>query len=258
MSRARHARKTTQTPVRTDGQIPERAATQTPARADGQMPEQTSTQAPPPKRRAFFTPVEHTQTQHVGQYFTLLLFGMFVILLLMALWMGTVAFRTINTTQTSTDDARLALNSLQNRVRSFDEAGAFATGTGPEGPSIVFTYKLETGNYETRIYLYEGALVQELAFSDDPYLPMTATKIVQTQTFSFNYENGLLSVTTDQGEMSVALRSEAGTNVASGASGVTAGSTASESATVAGSATSESATVAGNTATSEVSEGSVA
>ena len=191
-----------------------------------------------------------TQTQHVGQYFTLLLFGMFVILLLMALWMGTVAFRTINTMQTSTDNARLALNSLQNRVRSFDEAGAFATGTGPEGPSIVFTYKLETGNYETRIYLYEGALVQELAFSDDPYLPMTATKIVETQTFSFDYENGLLSVTTDQGEMSVALRSEVGTNVASGASGtsgVAAGSTANGSATVTGSA-----------AASGASEGSVA
>lgn len=148
------------------------------------------------------------RADHTGQYFTLVLFGVFVILLLMALWMGTVAFRTINTMQSTTDDARLALNSLQNRVRAFDEAGSFGTGEGPEGKSIVFTYRLEAGDYETRLYLYQGALVQELAFSTDPYVPMTATKIVETSTFSFQYEDGLLTVTTDQGSAKVALRSE--------------------------------------------------
>jgi hypothetical protein len=156
------------------------------------------------------TSVKNVKKQHVGQYFTLLLFGVFVILLLMALWMGTEAFRAINAMQSTTDNARLALNSLQNRVKAFDEADAFSTAEGPEGPSIVFTYKLEAGDYETRLYLYQGALVQELAFSDDPYIPMTATKIVDTNTFSFEYEDGLLTVTTDQGTMNVALRSEVG------------------------------------------------
>lgn len=152
---------------------------------------------------------EQARAEHAGQYFTLLLFGAFIILLLLGLWMGTVAFRAINTMQNTTDDARLSLNSLQNRVRSFDEAGSFSTGDGPEGPAMVFTYKLDAGNYETRIYLYEGFLVQELAFSTDPYLPMTATKIVETSTFQFNYNNGLLTITTDQGTAKVALRSEA-------------------------------------------------
>ena len=156
------------------------------------------------------------RADHMGQYFTLVLFGAFVVLLLLGLWMGTVAFRTITVMQDATDDARLALTSLQNRVRSFDQADSFGTGQGPEGPAIVFTYKLEAGNYETRLYLYQGALVQELAFSTDPYLPMTATKIVETSTFAFTCEDGLLSVTCDQGTVDVALRSEVLTSVNAG------------------------------------------
>ena len=152
----------------------------------------------------------------MGQYFTLVLFGAFVVLLLLGLWMGTVAFRTITVMQDATDDARLALTSLQNRVRSFDQADSFGTSQGPEGPAIVFTYKLEAGDYETRLYLYQGALVQELAFSTDPYLPMTATKIVETSTFAFTCEDGLLSVTCDQGTVDVALRSEVLTSVNAG------------------------------------------
>ena len=156
------------------------------------------------------------RADHMGQYFTLVLFGAFVVLLLLGLWMGTVAFRTITVMQDATDDARLALTSLQNRVRSFDQADSFSTGQGPEGPAIVFTYKLEAGDYETRLYLYQGALVQELAFSTDPYLPMTATKIVETSTFTFTCEDGLLSVTCDQGTVDVALRSEVLTSTNSG------------------------------------------
>lgn len=156
------------------------------------------------------------RADHMGQYFTLVLFGAFVVLLLLGLWMGTVAFRTITVMQDATDDARLALTSLQNRVRSFDQADSFGTGQGPEGPAIVFTYKLEAGDYETRLYLYQGALVQELAFSTDPYLPMTATKIVETSTFAFTCEDGLLSVTCDQGTVDVALRSEVLTSVSAG------------------------------------------
>ena len=156
------------------------------------------------------------RADHMGQYFTLVLFGAFVVLLLLGLWMGTVAFRTITVMQDATDDARLALTSLQNRVRSFDQADSFGTAQGPEGPAIVFTYKLEAGDYETRLYLYQGALVQELAFSTDPYLPMTATKIVETSTFAFTCEDGLLSVTCDQGTVDVALRSEVLTSVNAG------------------------------------------
>ncbi len=172
------------------------------------------------------------RADHMGQYFTLVLFGAFVVLLLLGLWMGTVAFRTITVMQDATDDARLALTSLQNRVRSFDQADSFGTAQGPEGPAIVFTYKLEAGDYETRLYLYQGALVQELAFSTDPYLPMTATKIVETSTFAFTCEDGLLSVTCDQGTVDVALRSEVLTSTNAGEGVADAG--AGEAGNVAG------------------------
>lgn len=187
---------------------------------------ETTRQAHQQRRTQVSVAASHDgRADHMGQYFTLVLFGAFVVLLLLGLWMGTVAFRTITVMQDATDDARLALTSLQNRVRSFDQADSFGTAQGPEGPAIVFTYKLEAGDYETRLYLYQGALVQELAFSTDPYLPMTATKIVETSTFAFTCENGLLSVTCDQGTVDVALRSEVltSTNAGEGVANASAG-----------------------------------
>ena len=178
---------------------------------------ETTRQAQRQRRTQVSVAASHDgRADHMGQYFTLVLFGAFVVLLLLGLWMGTVAFRTITVMQDATDDARLALTSLQNRVRSFDQADSFGTGQGPEGPAIVFTYKLEAGDYETRLYLYQGALVQELAFSTDPYLPMTATKIVDISAFAFTCKDGLLSVTCDQGTVDVALRSEVLTSVNAG------------------------------------------
>lgn len=49
--------------------------------------------------------------------------------------------------------------------------------------------------------------MEEYAVSGTAYTPARATQIVASDTFSFSYAKGLLTINTDQGSSSIALRS---------------------------------------------------
>lgn len=74
----------------------------------------------------------------------------------------------------------------------------------------MLTERLESGVYETRLYAYQGSIVEEYARADAAFTPEKAREIVKSKRFDFAYENGLLTVYTDQGSTSVALRSVRG------------------------------------------------
>ena len=76
----------------------------------------------------------------------------------------------------------------------------------PEGDALLLLEHLRSGTYETRIYLYQGHIVEEYAPEGKPYAPEKATQIMMSDNFSFDYEAGLLTITTDAGSTEVALR----------------------------------------------------
>ena len=139
-----------------------------------------------------------------GRLFTALLFALFLIALLIALSAGTNLYRTLG------DTSRIATGLIANSVRAADAVDAIGTGQGPEGRSLVLTERLDGGTFETRIYSYEGVIVEEYAPADAAYTPEKAARIVDSVRFSFSYENGLLTVYTDDGTVQVALRSVRG------------------------------------------------
>ena len=65
---------------------------------------------------------------------------------------------------------------------------------------------LDSGTYETRLYLYKGSIVQEYSLTGTKYTPSKASKVTESSSFAFTYDNGLLTVSTDQGTCEVALR----------------------------------------------------
>ena len=67
--------------------------------------------------------------------------------------------------------------------------------------------RLESGTYETRIYQYQQRIVQEYSLAGAPYMPSTATTVVPSRRFEFEFSRGLITIRTDQGISSVALRS---------------------------------------------------
>lgn len=139
--------------------------------------------------------------------FTGLLFSLFIVALLIAIVVGVHVYSALSADRTATDDERLAMSLLVNDVRANDAVGSIAMGQGPEGHSLVLLERLPVGTYETRIYQYKNHIVQEYAMAGAAYTPESATQIVESRRFDFSYAKGLLTLTTDQGITSVALRS---------------------------------------------------
>lgn len=138
------------------------------------------------------------------------LYLLFVLALLVALMVGALTYRAVLAQRASVDEGRTAVSLLSGYVRANDAAGAVGEGQGPEGPSLVLSESDQADTYETRIYLYKGAIVQEYAIAGTPYAPEEATKVVDSSTFSFAYHDGLLAISCDQGCASVALRTAQG------------------------------------------------
>ena len=142
--------------------------------------------------------------------FSILLFTVFVVVDLLALMAGTSSYGSITKMQQATDSRIMSLGPITSSVRANDAEGGVASGNGPEGRSLVLLQKDAEGTYETRIYLYHGAVMQEYALAGSLYTPEKATTLAQSNTFSFSYDNGMLTIVTDAGEAHIALRNMQG------------------------------------------------
>lgn len=128
-------------------------------------------------------------------------------ILLVALVTGVTIYQRVAGIQTQTNQDRLGMQFIANNIRAKDGADAVWVGSGPEGKSLVLVENLPTGSFETRIYVYKGNIVEEYAPAKTPYDPGKAVKLSKSSKFNFYYKNGLLTVETDQGTTSIALRS---------------------------------------------------
>lgn len=143
-------------------------------------------------------------------YFAGLLMLVFLAILLVALVVGVTIYKQVADIQLSTNESRLGKQLIGNTVRARDATNAVRIGAGPEGRSLVLVEYLDTGTYETRIYLTKGAIVEEYAVAGTPYDVNRAVKLAESSKLDFYYDHGLLTVVTDQGVTEVALRSMQG------------------------------------------------
>ena len=138
--------------------------------------------------------------------FSVALFMVFITVVLVSLLVGTRIYSRIDRQQAEIDDSRLGMSLLVNYVRATDAADSVGEGEGPEGKALVLMEHLRSGTYETRIYLYQGQIVEEYAPAGKPYAPAKASQIMESGSFKFDYTDGLLTITTDAGSAEVALR----------------------------------------------------
>lgn len=150
----------------------------------------------------------HRQKNLPRQLFAGLLMVLFFVMLLLALAASVTVYQRVATIQMTTSNDRLGLQLIGNYVHANDSQGTVKVGAGPEGRSLVMLERTETGNYETRIYLYNNSIVEEYAVEGAAYTPGKALKLVDSSSFSFSYSAGLLTISTDQGSANIALRSE--------------------------------------------------
>ncbi len=154
--------------------------------------------------------VEESRVERMSSIFAIVMFVFVVVTLLVALVIGTNVYRALSTERSNASNLRFETSLLLNNIRMNDETNAVGVGNGPEGRSLVLIERLDSGTYETRIYLYRGNIVQEYSLATSPYDPERASIITASSVFEFNYSSGLLTVLTDTGRTHVALRSVEG------------------------------------------------
>ncbi|MDO4183458.1 MAG: DUF4860 domain-containing protein [Coriobacteriia bacterium] len=142
--------------------------------------------------------------------FTVILFTLISASLLLVMYMGVNGYQSLVHNRNENASLRLLTTLITTNVHMNDEQNSVSEGVGPEGPALVLTEHLASGDCETRIYLYQGAIVSEYALASTKYSPATADKIVDAESFSFTLEGNLLKITTEKGTTQVCLRSSQG------------------------------------------------
>lgn len=198
-----------------------------------------------------------TDREHL---FTVALFFVFVAALLLALLMGTGVYRRIHAAGAASGEARLAGSLVANIVRSKDAEDSVRTEADPEGgDALVLTEHLESGTFETRLYLHEGSLVEEYVPAGTPYDATNASVLATTNRFDveLNPAEELVVVTTDEGTTEIALRSGGAIEDGGATGDATDGAEGPAAATAAADndADAEPATTSATTAASESTEG---
>ena len=167
--------------------------------------------------------------------FSFAIMVVFFLVMMLALVAGAVIYRGVAASQARANDVRMESGLLTNLLRMGDMADAVTQAEGPEGPALVLVTTLPSGTYETRIYAYQGSIVQEYAIAGRPFNPENAVPIVESGTFAFSLHEGLVTITTDRGSFPMYFRSsQDGTGGGAGVGG--AGSASASAATGATSA----------------------
>ena len=143
--------------------------------------------------------------------FSILLFTVFVVVDLLALAAGASSYGSLTKMQSANDERIMSLGPIMSSVRANDAKGGISRSKdAPEGEALVLSHSDSVGTYETRIYLYQGHIMQEFALEGAPYTPQKATPLAESSTFSFAYSEGVLTIATDAGQCKIALRSQQG------------------------------------------------
>lgn len=137
--------------------------------------------------------------------FSLALFVLMLGCVLVLAIFGARVYRALTENQSRNNALRASLSYVAARLRAADQAQAVAVEAGPQGDALVLADAGEDTGYETRIYVYDGQLMEEYAARDSGYDPANAQAVARTDTFTVTLDGGLVTVNTDQGRVSVYL-----------------------------------------------------
>lgn len=164
------------------------------------------------QRDPFAIAALHTQSRSFSMLsnraFAAVLFGLFIVVLLIAFLVGINVYRVLDNMAVEEGTQRLEESFLANTVHSNDLYDTVRIGEGPEGDALVLLETVDgDSSYETRIYAYDGSIVQEYAFEGAPYVPEKAITLFESKHFDFELGDSLLTIHTDSGSVNIAVRS---------------------------------------------------
>lgn len=137
--------------------------------------------------------------------FSLALFVLMLGCVLLLAMFGAQVYGALTQSQNRNKAVRASLSYVAARLRTADEAGAVSVEPGPQGDALILSDIGADTGYETRIYVYDGQLVEEYTAEQNEYDPASAQAVAQTDTFTVEKDGNLFTVTTDRGTVRVYL-----------------------------------------------------
>lgn len=129
---------------------------------------------------------------HIDGLIALLLFGVFAVCVLAVLLTGADAYHRLTRRDQAAFDRRTGIQYVAARVRQGDGAGAVTVESFDGGDALLLGAGEE---YVTRIYCYDGYLMELFCAASDPLGPDAGERIIEAEALELSLEDGLLSVT---------------------------------------------------------------
>ena len=140
------------------------------------------------------------------------IFILFIASFLLLVILGAQTYRSTTAGQERNYRTRAQLSWLSAVIRANDREGAvsLAQAAGPENSQVLVVR--DGSGYASRIYIYEGNLVEDYAAEDAELYPEEALKIGETAQFlvELHPDENALDVQTDEGRIHLSLRSTGG------------------------------------------------
>ncbi len=137
--------------------------------------------------------------------FSLALFVLMLGCVLILAVFGAQVYRALTETQSRNNAVRASLSYVAACLLAADEDRAVSVKPGPQGDALILADAGQDTGYETRIYVYDGQLMEEYAEKQSDFDPASAQAVARTDTFTVMVDGPLVSVTTDQGTVRVYL-----------------------------------------------------
>ncbi len=153
-------------------------------------------------------PVQH----HIDGLIALLSFAIFAACVLAVLLTGANAYRRLTRRDQAASDRRIGIQYVAAQVRHADSENSIAVESFDGRDSLVLG---AGGEYITRIYDYDGYLMELFSAASDPMSPENGERIMAVNGLALSLEDGLLTVTVtdvrdEESTLTLSLRSGEG------------------------------------------------
>lgn len=125
----------------------------------------------------------------------LLLFGVFAVCLMVVLLTGADSYQGLTRRDQVSSDSRTCAQYLATRVRQADIDQSVSVAEFDGGDALCFTQSVAGDDYVTRVYVYDGWLMELFCKADSSLAPGDGERIMAAQSLEAWEEDGLLRLT---------------------------------------------------------------
>ena len=152
--------------------------------------------------------MENREQSTIGLY-TIGIAALFLAGFLLLVVFGAQSYRNTVGAQNGNMQNRAVLAGITTAVRGFDARDAVSVSEDQVFGQVLNLSDGDSG-YALRLYMADGALLEEYSRADAAPSPEAAQKLGDTRKFAVSLDHDLLQISTDAGTVLLHLRSEAG------------------------------------------------